>query len=56
MKPMPDSCVFIDSNVMVYAYSGTEKIKQQVSRQLIKEDLQHKQIIEKTLTIINPYR
>jgi predicted nucleic acid-binding protein len=36
-KPMQGSRAFIDTNVMVYAYSGTEKAKRQISRRLIKE-------------------
>jgi predicted nucleic acid-binding protein len=36
--PMPDNRVFIDSNIVIYAYSDTEKRKQQISRQLIKEN------------------
>jgi predicted nucleic acid-binding protein len=35
---MQDSHIFIDSNIMIYAYSGTEKNKQQISRKLIKEN------------------
>jgi predicted nucleic acid-binding protein len=35
---MQDSRIFIDSNIVIYAYSGTEKNKQQISRQLIKEN------------------
>ena len=35
---MQDSRIFIDSNIMIYAYSGTEKNKQQISRKLIKEN------------------
>jgi predicted nucleic acid-binding protein len=35
---MPDNRIFIDSNIIIYAYSGTEKTKQQISRQLIKEN------------------
>jgi predicted nucleic acid-binding protein len=35
---MPDSRTFIDSNIIIYAYSDTEKTKQQISRQLIKEN------------------
>jgi predicted nucleic acid-binding protein len=35
---MPDSHVFIDSNIIIYAYSDTEKTKQLISRQLIKEN------------------
>jgi predicted nucleic acid-binding protein len=38
MKPMPDNRIFIDSNIIIYAYSDTEKTKQQISRQLIKEN------------------
>jgi predicted nucleic acid-binding protein len=35
---MPDSRIFIDSNIIIYAYSDTEKTKQRISRQLIKEN------------------
>jgi predicted nucleic acid-binding protein len=35
---MQGNCVFIDSNIMIYAYSDTERTKQQISRQLIKEN------------------
>jgi predicted nucleic acid-binding protein len=29
---MPDNRVFIDTNIVIYAYSDTEKGKQQISR------------------------
>ena len=30
--------VFIDSNVLIYAYSNSEQAKQQVARQIVKEN------------------
>jgi predicted nucleic acid-binding protein len=30
--------VFIDSNVIIYAYSNSEKTKQQVARKIVKEN------------------
>ena len=30
--------VFIDSNVVIYAYSNSEKLKQQIARKIIKEN------------------
>jgi len=42
---MPDSNAFIDSNILIYAYSITEPDKRQTARD----------IIENTLTIMNPY-
>ena len=42
--------VFIDSNVLIYAYSNSEQAKQ-----LYSEDLQHNQIIDGVLTIKNPF-
>jgi predicted nucleic acid-binding protein len=30
--------VFIDSNVLIYAYSNSEQVKQQIARQIVKEN------------------
>ncbi|MDR0814676.1 MAG: hypothetical protein LBN37_02865 [Bacteroidales bacterium] len=75
MKPTNDK-VFLDTNIVIYAYSSTEEAKQQTSRRIMKtnhtvistqalqsgckllysEDLQHGQVVENQLTILNPYR
>lgn len=59
--------VFVDTNILIYAYSGSEEMKRIAARNLIAtngsdcetlyaEDMHHSQVIEKKLTIINPFR
>jgi predicted nucleic acid-binding protein len=60
--------VFLDTNILVYSYSSTEKYQYSFYDSLIisaalscncemlfSEDLQHGQIIEERLKIINPF-
>ena len=60
MKPTKDSA-FIGTNILLYCYSKTEPDKKVKALEadckiLYTEDLQHKQLIENKLTIINPFK
>ena len=66
MKDKP----FIDTNIFLYVFCTKDKRRQQIAQKLIldkstslinnrsilySEDIQHRQIIESKLTIINPF-
>lgn len=49
--------VFVDTNILLYAYSDVEIEKKETVLSLLEqeEDLQHGQVIENRLTVINPF-
>lgn len=51
---MPDK-FFIDSNILIYAYSIDEPKKQKIVNKILSEDMHHLHLIKNTLKIVNPF-
>jgi predicted nucleic acid-binding protein len=52
---MKDNRVFLDTNIMLYAYSNSEEDKQQVSRQIVKNNytIISTQVLQEIANILN---
>ena len=55
-KPMSAVKTFVDTNVLIYAFTSDEPEKQDSAlKALLSEDMQSGQIIDSTLMILNPF-
>ena len=48
-----DGKVFADTNIIIYAFSKSKEGKKEKALKIL--DMQHGQLIDDTLTIVNPF-